>query len=615
MTTRVSAPGTVIRRPAISVLIAMLLITVGCESGDGGTADTVPNPAAPTTLRAHRTGTSIASTTAVTTATSTVSDSTVSPTTTSSSPPPTLAVPIESFWPEALDEVLLADEGGVTRLNADGVVAVVDPAPAAAAHVDGTGGLLVTRPSIEYKGADMMAIEWIPERPPNRYLWTAFDSLDLMGVMWLPTESRGPRYAAAITHGSDASGPTTCVSLSPVRPLPVVQVNRICRKDANGEITWASWSGRFFVLTLSSRSDGTWLEFADQRGRILGPAHNPAVKGVTRPHIRFTTAVGGSNRLLYIEGEPDGYETLVGIDLDDGAEFLRLALAGPDETIIRLDEFGGVAAVSRAASGAHLPPLLIDLATGEVGSMEVAGVATIPHDGPLEPVLYPPLATSEGPQLMPDIVVTSPEDYARVDDRFITFRGWVRPGMTVSAGPYEADVDPAGGWQIVLGLEPGSNLASISAAVPGSTATLTEEIPVYRVVEGTPDRWLGYMFWTPTEDDRPPFGAEIVDAWPHAGEATTLLAYQLSTAGLLAVAQPEVPITHGPEMLWLVDDLRGGPSARGWVYVTQDVLEIDPPIGYDVRLDEQGRTLVEFDGRTFLVDTEAVRFVELDPNA
>ncbi len=595
------------RRHATLILSVLLVVTAAC-AGDDGVSPEDPTTTTHMLIPPESTQATSAPTTGSSMTTAAV-------TTTATSTPPAVVVPTPGYWPESLREILVANETGVVAIGADGAQRVLDTSPASAAHVDGIGGLVVMRQSIEYKGIERPAIEWIPEPGASPLQSVGPEPRDLLGVFWLPTESRGPRYAASLVSGQPEVGPTTSVRLEAVNRLPRIPVNRVGRRDAEAVITWATWSGRFFVLTLEGPAGETWIEFADQFGSDLIIVHNPVPPGTTGPDIRFATAVGGSNRLLYVEYDPSGYATLVGRDLDGGSEFLRMTLATPSETIIRVDESGGVVAVSRTDGGAYLPPLLIDLASGAVGSIDAAGAATISHDGPLEPVLYPAGTIRDGVEPLPDLVVTSPSDYALVNERVVTFRGEVTPGSTVTAGAYEADVDASGRWELVLSLQPGSNLAVFTATHPGSDEAVSEKVPVYRVVGGDPDRWLGFLFWTPTEDDRPPFGAGIVDMWPHASPPTTLLAYQLETTGLLAIAEPGVPITHSPEMLWLVEELGQVAGGHGWKYVTLDVLVVDPPIGYNVRVDEDGRTVVEFDGRAFLVDAEGGRFIEFDPEA
>lgn len=63
----------------------------------------------------------------------------------------------------------------------------------------------------------------------------------------------------------------------------------------------------------------------------------------------------------------------------------------------------------------------------------------------------------------PLLEITSPEDGAESEEKTITFAGITEPGARVFAGKYEADVDSAGNWHIVLVLSEGSNVARFVA--------------------------------------------------------------------------------------------------------------------------------------------------------
>lgn len=63
----------------------------------------------------------------------------------------------------------------------------------------------------------------------------------------------------------------------------------------------------------------------------------------------------------------------------------------------------------------------------------------------------------------PHFEITWPTDGEHVGDRTIRFEGMTEPGVAVTAGKYQADVDAEGNWGIVLVLQPGGNQASFRA--------------------------------------------------------------------------------------------------------------------------------------------------------
>jgi hypothetical protein len=65
--------------------------------------------------------------------------------------------------------------------------------------------------------------------------------------------------------------------------------------------------------------------------------------------------------------------------------------------------------------------------------------------------------------LAPKIEVTSPEDGFVSEVASITFAGTTEPGAVVTAGQYEATVEPDGSWHIVLVLAEGENRARFVA--------------------------------------------------------------------------------------------------------------------------------------------------------
>lgn len=85
-------------------------------------------------------------------------------------------------------------------------------------------------------------------------------------------------------------------------------------------------------------------------------------------------------------------------------------------------------------------------------------------------------AVDEPPVVAPDtepplLEITTPQDGQRFDEKVITFAGLTEPGAVVSAGPYQADVDAAGKWSIVLVLSEGGNRATFVAQDEAGNAT------------------------------------------------------------------------------------------------------------------------------------------------
>jgi hypothetical protein len=72
--------------------------------------------------------------------------------------------------------------------------------------------------------------------------------------------------------------------------------------------------------------------------------------------------------------------------------------------------------------------------------------------------------TTEPPDTTPpELTITAPKPEERFEVDVIEFRGTTEPGATVFAGQYQADVDGAGNWSIVLVLSPGANGARFVA--------------------------------------------------------------------------------------------------------------------------------------------------------
>ncbi|MEA2058441.1 MAG: hypothetical protein U9O63_06955, partial [Actinomycetota bacterium] len=72
-------------------------------------------------------------------------------------------------------------------------------------------------------------------------------------------------------------------------------------------------------------------------------------------------------------------------------------------------------------------------------------------------------AAPAGDTTPPSLKITSPKDGATVSDRVVEIEGTTEPGAKVFIGPYDADVDPGGGWAIDVVLAAGPNGAVVTA--------------------------------------------------------------------------------------------------------------------------------------------------------
>lgn len=84
--------------------------------------------------------------------------------------------------------------------------------------------------------------------------------------------------------------------------------------------------------------------------------------------------------------------------------------------------------------------------------------ASVPVPTAAEEVEAPPPDTTP-----PELVISSPKDGDRFEEKVIRFEGITEPGAVVMAGRYEADVAEDGSWGIALVLSPGGNRATITA--------------------------------------------------------------------------------------------------------------------------------------------------------
>ncbi len=87
---------------------------------------------------------------------------------------------------------------------------------------------------------------------------------------------------------------------------------------------------------------------------------------------------------------------------------------------------------------------------------------------------HDPTTTVAVDVLPPPLTISSPTEGERFEEPKLRFAGSTEPGATVMAGPYRAEVDAAGNWDIVLILSPGANRATITATdAAGNQAAAT----------------------------------------------------------------------------------------------------------------------------------------------
>lgn len=75
----------------------------------------------------------------------------------------------------------------------------------------------------------------------------------------------------------------------------------------------------------------------------------------------------------------------------------------------------------------------------------------------------PPTTEAPADTQPPPLEITYPAEGEEMTEKTITFAGTTEPGARVFAGRYEAEVDAAGNWEIVLILNEGSNVARFVA--------------------------------------------------------------------------------------------------------------------------------------------------------
>lgn len=89
--------------------------------------------------------------------------------------------------------------------------------------------------------------------------------------------------------------------------------------------------------------------------------------------------------------------------------------------------------------------------------------ATSPPTSAAAVPVAPPTTQAPVDTVAPALEITFPGEGQEMTEKTVTFAGTTEPGARVFAGRYEAEVDSAGNWEIVLILNEGSNVARFTA--------------------------------------------------------------------------------------------------------------------------------------------------------
>ncbi len=119
-------------------------------------------------------------------------------------------------------------------------------------------------------------------------------------------------------------------------------------------------------------------------------------------------------------------------------------------------------ATTMSTTGPAATPPRAFVSTTETPTTPLPLITTITPTTPTTTAPEPLRTTTITPT--PALEVTYPRAGEHVGERVIRFEGTTDPGCAVTAsGRYEAEVDTAGNWRVVLVLRPGGNLVSINA--------------------------------------------------------------------------------------------------------------------------------------------------------
>lgn len=126
------------------------------------------------------------------------------------------------------------------------------------------------------------------------------------------------------------------------------------------------------------------------------------------------------------------------------------------------------------------PSTVVTTTTMAPTTTEPIAPATTAAVAPVAPPSTAAASDTEGPPLE----ITFPAEGEEMTEKIVEFAGTTEPGARVFVGPYEADVNPQGQWQIVLVLNEGSNVARFIARDRAGNET-EASVTVYHVAGTT----------------------------------------------------------------------------------------------------------------------------------
>ncbi len=168
------------------------------------------------------------------------------------------------------------------------------------------------------------------------------------------------------------------------------------------------------------------------------------------------TAMGDAELKSVAPGTPKPRRPLVAV-LRPAVLVVLLAIGSAVGMAVVLDSSPTSTTVPPAPTTTLVPP-----STVATEPTPPVTVAVVPVPVPL-PAPVPPTTTVVADVEPPPLTVTSPEDGAQLGETTVNFAGTTEPGARVFAGKYEADVDSAGNWKIVLIIGEGSTVARFVA--------------------------------------------------------------------------------------------------------------------------------------------------------
>ena len=206
----------------------------------------------------------------------------------------------------------------------------------------------------------------------------------------------------------------------------------------------------FTVDELARKAAASINEAVETADLQLFAAGIPALRPTQAPASRF-----GTPRWVTVAGSFAAILIIVGLAVLPGRLFTPEEVASPDPTVAEsVDE--------------------TLVSNPEESDGEVTPATVAPQEDPTTTVPDVSTTTIVVDTTPPEISITSPTEGATVTEGTIQFRGVTEPDASVvAAGQWEADVDDEGNWEIILGLNSGSNIATFTAIdTAGNEATV-----------------------------------------------------------------------------------------------------------------------------------------------